>query len=406
MPELPTSPSSHEDIATELAGHFERLHGEPPAVVVAAPGRVNLIGEHTDYNDGLCLPIALQLSSYAAIARRDDDRVTATSRQARETFEASLDRLGPGDVVGWPAYVAGVVWALQEAGFAMPGMDLLVHSTVPLGGGLSSSAALECSVALAACEAAGIGATASLREQLVDICTRAERDVAGAPTGGMDQTVSLFAEARHALLIDFDQGTRTQVPWAPEAAGYGLLVIDTRAPHQLRDGGYGARRQQCERAAAALAARHEGVTSLRRAADQGIDPSELDDPVLRRRARHVISEISRVRATVAALDRDDYVEVGRLFDASHDSLAGDFDVSCDELDVACAAAHAAGALGARMTGGGFGGSAIALAPIDRLAEVEAAVTGAFVSRGWAEPGVFGANASTGARRVNFAPAGS
>jgi galactokinase len=387
--------ASPDPVAELVARRFESLHGRAPDGLFAAPGRVNLIGEHTDYNDGPCLPIALPQVTLVAVGRRSDDRLTVTSRQQPQPFEATLEALGPGQVSGWASYVAGVVWAARREGIRVPGMDLVVHGTVPLGAGLSSSAALACAVALAVCAAAGVDVDDELRHRLVDVCGRAEREVAGAPTGGMDQTVSLFARAGHALLIDCRDRSLRHVPWRPEESNLALLVIDTRASHALADGGYAARREQCERAAAAL-----GVATLRDASERGLSADVIVDPVLRRRARHVLSEIDRVGKTLAVLERGDLPSVGPILDESHQSLTHDFEVSCEELDVAGVAAMAAGALGARMTGGGFGGSAIALVPFDRVADVRAAVAEAFAERGWPAPGFSEAVASAGARAVH------
>jgi len=385
-----------EVMADLVASRFQSTHGRPPEAVCWAPGRVNLIGEHTDYNGGLCLPIALPYGTYVAAATRQDRTLTVTSLQRPETFQAPLDRLGPGQVSGWAAYAAGVVWAARHAGIPTAGLDLVVHSTVPLGAGLSSSAALECAVALAVSGFARLDLDDDLRSRLVEICGRAEREVAQAPTGGMDQTISLFGSSGHALLIDCRNGALRQVPWHPHQAGLQLLVIDTRASHALNDGGYGARREQCEQAAARLR-----VTSMREIADADGTVERLADPLLRRRARHVVSEIGRVRLAVEALERGDWSAVGGLLDASHRSLATDFEVSCPELDMACESARSAGALGARMTGGGFGGSAIALVPRSAASAVQDGVLAAFDQHGCETPRVFRAEASDGARHVTF-----
>jgi galactokinase len=367
----------------------EALRRELPDAlgIFAAPGRVNLIGEHTDYNEGLCLPIALPHATYVAVARRDDDRITVGSRQQDETFESTLGELGPDAIEGWAAYAAGVAWALQDEGIELPGVDLLVDGRVPLGSGLSSSAALECATALALCAAAEVEPD---RDLLVRACMRAESEVAGAPTGGMDQSVSLYAEPGHALLLDFRSGDRRQVPWDPP--GHALLVVDTRASHELSDGGYGSRRSDCEEAAQAL-----GLDSLRDATEHDLDRLEGR---IRARARHIVTEITRVDATVAAITQGDWHRVGELFDESHASMREDFEISTPELDLVVETAREHGALGARMTGGGFGGSAIALMPAEAVAKAEDAIAEAFATRGWDAPASLTAPASAGASQAS------
>ncbi len=277
-------PGDPAQLVGVVADRFEQETGRPPAGVFTAPGRVNLIGEHVDYNGGLCLPMALPHATYAAVGRRDDDLVTVTSRQQDEPFSARLGDLSPESITGWPAYAAGVVWALREAGWELPGLDLVVDSRVPLGAGLSSSAALECAVALGVAELVGVEVDDEVRGGLVRVCMRAEQDVAGAPTGGMDQTVALFAEQNAALLLDCRDWSTEQVGWDPAAADLTLLVVDTRASHSLGDGGYGSRRADCERAAELL-----GVRLLRDVEDQDAALAALDDERVRRRVHHVFT---------------------------------------------------------------------------------------------------------------------
>jgi galactokinase len=290
--------------------------------------------------------------------------------------------------------VAGVLWALREAGHPVGGIDLLVTDTVPLGAGLSSSAALECATALAVDELSGLGLGGSTegRRELAAACVRAENDVVGASTGGMDQAASMLATAGHALLIDTRDGSARQVPFAPGEVGLAVLVIDTMVRHRLADGQYGARRAAVEKATAAL-----GLPSLRDATLAQLAGLDAD---LLPRARHIVTEIARVAEVVALLDAGRLAEIGPLLDASHTSLAVDYEVSCKELDLACTAARSAGALGARMTGGGFGGSAIALVPLEEIDRIKDAVRAAFAEAGYREPEIGTAEPSAGAARVS------
>ncbi|HYN30557.1 MAG TPA: galactokinase [Dermatophilaceae bacterium] len=376
---------------------FERTHGAPPAGVWSAPGRVNLIGEHTDYNGGLALPVALPQRTYAACSPRADDLLRVRSLQSDTPAEVRLTDVGPGTPGGWAAYVAGVLWALREAGHEVRGMDVVVDGRVPLGGGLSSSAALECSVGAAASDLFGLGLLDddAGRSLLVDACRRAENDVAGAPTGGMDQSASLLCREGHALLLDCRDDTHEHVPVRLAANGLVLLVTDTRAQHELVDGQYGERRAACERAAAEL-----GVETLREVPAGELEDrlAALSDDELRRRTRHVVTEIVRVQDCVAALRAEDFGEVGRLFVASHESLRADYEVSAPELDLVVDSALGAGALGARMTGGGFGGSAISLVRAPDAEAVTEAVTAAFTDQGYAVPATFACTPSSAAHR--------
>ncbi|QHT56478.1 galactokinase [Cellulomonas sp. H30R-01] len=384
-----------EDGAQRARALFTASFDAEPDSTWSAPGRVNLIGEHTDYNGGLCLPIALPHRTYVAVRRRDDGLVRLVSAQDEGRLrEVRLAEVAPGTVDGWPSYVVGVAWALREAGHAVGGFDVAVDSCVPFGAGLSSSAALESAVAVALDETHALGLAGPAgepddagRARLAAACVRAENEIAGAPTGGMDQAASLRALVGHALLLDCLDGSVRQVPFDLAADGLAVLVIDTRAAHALVDGQYAARRAACEAAAARL-----GLGTLREIGPDGLDGAlaTLDDgsdegAVQVRRVRHVVREIARVQEFVALLDDDRLREVGPLMDASHVSLRDDYEVSCRELDVAVEAARAAGALGARMTGGGFGGSAIALVEGDAVQAVAAAVVAAFAAEGLHAP---------------------
>ena len=372
------APGVPADLGDRVALDFQRAFGRTPDAVGHAPGRVNLIGEHTDYNAGLCLPIALPHATYVAGALRTDGRVQVISRQSASRWTGHVDRLGPGETDDWVSYVVGVLWALCQDGLDLQGVELAIDSSVPVGAGLSSSAAVECAVAAAVCGLLGADLSHARRERLVQACIRAETEVAGAPTGGMDQTVALHASAGSALLIDFGAHTTVDVPLPLAEAGLALLVTDTRVSHNLTDGGYGQRREDCEAAAARL-----GLSSLREAEPDEVET--LTDARLRKRARHVVSEIARVGRVVTSIRAADWDALGPLFAASHASMRDDFEISCTELDTAVRTAVQAGAVGARMTGGGFGGSSVALVPEDRFDAVRRAIDIAFAASGFRPP---------------------
>lgn len=391
---------SDQEGAERAAAAFASAFDGQPDGVWQAPGRVNIIGEHTDYNGGLALPIALPHRTFAAFRRREDDVVRLVSGLESTPWEGRLADVAPGAVSGWAAYVVGVAWALAQAGQPVTGFDAAIESCVPYGAGLSSSAALEGAVGVALAEQPGWnGAEAASdegRAALAAACVRAENEIAGASTGGMDQAASLRCQEGHALLLDCRDGSIEHLPFDLAAAGLELLVIDTRAPHALVDGQYAQRRATCEAAAATL-----GVATLREIAPEDLEAAlaRLDDPVARMRVRHVVTEIERVRSLVELLAAGRVREVGPLMDASHGSLREDYEVSCRELDVAVSAARGAGALGARMTGGGFGGSAIALIEAGRAPEVSTAVVQAFREHELGEPAFLVATPSAPAGRA-------
>ncbi|WP_456788159.1 galactokinase [Cellulomonas sp. P5_C5] len=386
---------SPQEGADRVRALFADRFDAEPAGTWSAPGRVNLIGEHTDYNGGLCLPIALPHRTYAALRRRDDDVVRLVSAQERAGLRTvDLADVAPGTVDGWAGYVVGVAWALRQAGHAVSGFDVAIDSCVPYGAGLSSSAALEASTAVALDAVFGLGLAASDegRATLAALCVRAENEIAGAPTGGMDQAASLRSQDGHALLLDCLDGSVRHVPFDLATHDLALLVVDTRAEHALVDGQYAARRASCEAAAARL-----GVATLREVSDdpRGLEWAldKLDDEVQVRRVRHVVNEIDRVTWFVALLDAGEVGLVGTLMNSSHASLRDDYEVSCRELDLVVDTARAAGAVGARMTGGGFGGSAIALVAADEVDRVAQAVADAFADAGLRAPGFLVATAS-------------
>ena len=369
----------------------------PPEGIWTAPGRVNLIGEHTDYNQGLVLPFALAARTDVVAARRDDGIVRVASVQRAgepdAVVESELAALEPGATTGWAAYALGVAWALRENGHQLGGVDIALDGRVPLGSGLSSSASVECAVGTAL---ADLYALDIAPDRLAELAQRAENEYVGAPTGPMDQRASMLCTAGHALLLDTLDMSTEQVPLNPAAAGLALLVIDSRVHHALADSAYGDRRRSCEQACAAL-----GVDSLRQVSPDGLEATlaPLSDE-LRRRARHIVTEDVRTRATVAALRAGDWAAVGAAMSASHDSMRDDYEISCRELDVLVAAGLGAGALGARMTGGGFGGCAVVLVAQDRTDPVLTAVRREFAEHGFDEPTAFVADPAPGARRLS------
>jgi galactokinase len=381
---------------------FVAAYGRSPDGVWAAPGRVNLIGEHTDYNDGYVLPFALPLRTAVAAAPLVDRewRVTTDVTGGRVTLHP--EDLEPGRVTGWAGYVAGVLWAMTEAGHQPRGCALYLSSDVPLGAGLSSSASMECAVlsALAELSDRDIGGLDAAR-----LAQRAENDYVGMPCGLMDQAAAMLCAEGHALFLDNRTLGARQVPLDLDGAGLVVLVVDTRAPHALVDGEYAERRESCARAAALL-----GVPALRDVcledlpdAERRVGAAERGD-VLRKRLRHVVTENDRVLRAVALLDgtsdgKADPRALAGLLTASHASLADDYEVSVPRLDAAVAAAIGAGAHGARMTGAGFGGCALALCEAGGVADVEAAVTDAYAARGWDPPVTFTASPSRGAHRA-------
>ncbi|MGY5045523.1 galactokinase [Streptomyces sp. 900105755] len=381
--------------AQQVADAFEELYGTAPDGVWAAPGRVNLIGEHTDYNDGFVMPFALPHVATAAVARRTDGVLRLHSADVGGgVVEFSLDALEPGTDQEWTAYPAGVVWALREAGHPVTGADVHLASTVPTGAGLSSSAALEVVIALALDDLFALGLQ---RWQLARLCQRAENVYVGAPTGIMDQTASACCEQGHALFLDTRDLSQKQIPFDLAAEGMRLLVVDTQVKHAHSGGEYGKRRAGCEKGAALL-----GVDALRDIPYDELD-SALDrlgdEEEVRRLVRHVVTEDHRVERVVALLEAGDTRAIGPVLTEGHASLRDDFRVSCPELDLVVEAANAAGALGARMTGGGFGGSAIVLAEAADVDTIAKAVEEAFAAAGFKAPRVFEAVPSAGARRA-------
>ncbi|MFJ3385602.1 MULTISPECIES: galactokinase [unclassified Curtobacterium] len=374
---------------------FQQVFGYEPTVRYSAPGRVNLIGEHTDYNEGYVLPFAIDRRTAASIAQRDDRVLrVASAFDPESVVSLSLDDLDPAAMDGWSAYVLGIAWALREQGADLTdktGFDVFIESDVPVGAGLSSSAAIECGVALAFNDLWELGLD---RKQLARVGQYSENHAVGAPTGIMDQSASLLGERDAVVFLDCRTLDTAVVDMALEANGLEVLVMDTRVEHAHATGGYKARRESCEKGAAVL-----GVEALR---DVSVDDlpraAELLDDETFRRVRHIVTEDQRVLDTVRTLREHGPRAIGDLLVASHASMRDDFEISVPELDLAVDTAMARGAVGARMTGGGFGGAAIALVDASQREAIGAAVTAAFADAGYREPAVFTVHAAQGARR--------
>ncbi|HEY3715184.1 MAG TPA: galactokinase [Jatrophihabitantaceae bacterium] len=356
-----------------------------------APGRINLIGEHTDYNGGFALPLAIAQGCTATVRTTSDDVLHVTSTQRDDDVTLPLAELRGASVEGWGAYPIGVLWALAERGVQLPGLEIHLDSDVPGGAGLSSSAALICALAAAVNDRLELGLT---RPELVALTHRTENDYVGAPTGGMDQMAALLCEPDHVLLCDMRAWSAEQVPFDLDAAGLTLLVVDTHARHRHADGEYADRRASCEKAASLL-----GVSALRDITDLNAALAQLSDDVLRRRVRHVVTENERVLSTVQLLRGGGLRDIGPLLTASHVSMRDDYEISAPEVDTAVEALLGAGALGARMTGGGFGGCVIALVAPNGVTRATNAVQRAYRQQRYSPASTFTARASAGAHPV-------
>lgn len=380
-----------------VAGFKDKFAYEPTGVW-SAPGRVNLIGEHTDYNEGFVLPFAINRRTYAAVALRNDDVIRVASSFSPNSNQITLQEISANQSYGWAAYPFGVAFAIQQLSEKTVGprrgADIYIDSDVPVGAGLSSSAAIECAVGTALNE---LWQTGLNRQKLAAAGQLGENLIVGAPTGIMDQTASLFGELDHAVFIDCRSLEVRPVELGFAEAGLELLIIDTKVAHRLVDGGYAERRAACE-----LGAKNMGVSSLRDLGLNDLGRAEaILDPVTFRRVKHVITENARVLETIKLLANDGPRSIGHMMHDSHASMRDDFEISVDELDTAVETSIRHGAIGARMTGGGFGGAAIALTPVERISEVTLSVVAEFEALGYTKPDIFSVSPAPGARRESF-----
>lgn len=367
--------------------HFKSTFGYEPTGVWSAPGRANLIGEHTDYNEGFVFPFGIDRRTYASIALRPDRVCRVASDIDGKSYQFELGQK-PVEL-DWALYPLGVAWAMAE--YASSGFDCFITSDVPVGAGLSSSAAIECAVAIGLNELWNAGRT---RQELALIGQKAENQVVGAPTGMMDQTASMLAQPDAAVLLDCQSLQATSVPLGLSDKGLLVAIIDTQVAHRHSDGGYRVRRESCERGASEM-----GVSSLRGLSEADLPTAQLKlNEVDFRRVRHVVTENQRVLDSVEALAEGDLAKLGQLMLASHASMRDDFEISIEELDLAVEVAMQTGAVGSRMTGGGFGGAAIAIIKKDLLGQLEQNCKAAFSAAGFIEPRVFAVEPSEGARR--------
>ena len=371
---------------------FLETFGAEPDLVAAAPGRVNLIGEHIDYSEGFVLPFAINDRTMVATRKRDDliVRIASAQRQSK-IITVEISEVKPGLKGEWERYALGVLWSMG----IKSGVDLMIDGHVPLGAGLSSSAALECAVATAMNHLFDMGFNL---EELARLTQKAENQYVGVPCGIMDQSVSLMASRGFALLLDCRDLSTRNIPFDVASHGLELLIIDTQAHHALTDGGYAERRASCESVAAKLSVKSMRELTLAQLDSGRANLSETEYI----RARHAITEMKRVLDCVDALGIGDFVKVGQLINQSHRSLRDHYTVSCPELNTAVEASLAAGALGSRMVGGGFGGSAIALIEASKTSHTIKAVERAFADKKFKAPRFFTSLPSQGAEVLSRA----
>lgn len=378
--------------AEEVRAELERQFGSKASVVARAPGRVNLIGEHTDYNDGFVMPAALEFDTWVAGAERADRRVHLQSMNFKERVEFDLDNIHQGSTNHWSDYVRGVAGVLEQQGTKLRGTNLLIRGDVPLGAGLSSSASLEVATALAMCAIAEVELD---RRKLALLSQRAEHDYVGTKCGVMDQFVSLFGKAGHALMLDCRSLEYKLLPLRDEAR---LVICNTNVKHELATGEYNQRRADCEVGATHLKQFYPGVRALRDVSMDQLEKHKADlGERVYRRCRHVVTENERVGATADALVAGRLDAFGRMMYGSHASLRNDYEVSCKELDVLVkVASEQHGVYGARMTGAGFGGCTVNLVKADAVDGFVPAVKAGYKSQTGLDADVYVCSAADGA----------
>jgi galactokinase len=380
--------------AHELLASF-KSHFGTGASVYRAPGRVNLIGEHTDYNEGYVLPAAIGFSCWVGIAPRDDRKLILHSENFGEAHEAGLDELGTRGSGHWADYPLGVAWALREAGYRLRGANIYIAGDVPLGAGLSSSAAIEVSTGYALLSVAN---HAIDRTKLALLCQRAENEYVGMRCGIMDQFVSCQGRAGHALMLDCRSLDYRALKLPPQVR---LVICNTMVKHKLQAGEYNVRRAECEEAVLKLSAALPGIRSLRDVnLEQLAEQRSLLSDTLYRRCRHVISENQRVLDVADLFERGKTEGLRELMAASHDSMRDDYEISCRELDVMVEiAGQQRGVYGARMTGGGFGGCTINFVDVEHATEFQRRVSAEYESATGLRPDIYICEASQGAELV-------
>ncbi len=381
--------------AEQVARDFEAYMGEPPLLVARGPGRVNLIGEHTDYNEGFVFPVAIERAAYVAATPRDDRKLRMWATQFQEEFVLDLDQAEPQNAISWGIYVLGMAAMIEKDGHRLRGANLVIDGDVPTGAGLSSSAALENAVGVALATLAGVSIPPV---RMAQIGRRTENEFVGVQSGIMDQMISAMGQAYHALLIDCRTYTYDPIPM-PENVR--IVVCDSKVSRELASSAYNVRRAECEEAVSILSSVLPGITALRDVTTEQLAEYEaLLPPVVFQRARHVVTENARTVEGAERLRAGDAARFGELMNASHASLRDDYAVSSPQLDLLVSTAQSVpGVYGSRLTGAGFGGCTVALTTPEAVEELTATVSSAYEAAYGVTPNIYVSQASDGARVV-------